>query len=90
VHKLDAGDFLLIPKKMPHAFAPPPGAGADVLILFVPAMMKRFDYFRLGERIMKGQASPEEIFTTQDRFDNHFVESPAWREARAIDPHARG
>jgi quercetin dioxygenase-like cupin family protein len=90
VHMLDIGDFLLVPKNTPHAFAPPAGAEADVLILFVPAMMKRFDYFRLGERIMKGQASPEEMLKTQDRFDNHFVDSPIWREVRAIDPQTPG
>jgi quercetin dioxygenase-like cupin family protein len=90
VHTLEKGDFLLVPQNMPHAFAPPPGLEADVLILFAPAMMKRFDYFRLGEQIVKGQASPEEIFKTQDRFDNHFVDSPVWQEARTIDPQAQG
>ncbi|WP_281177850.1 hypothetical protein [Actinospica robiniae] len=27
-------------------------------------------------------ASPQEILETQDRFDNHFLDSPQWREAR--------
>lgn len=35
------------------------------------------------DRIRKGEASPQEILNTQDRFDNHFVDSPIWRQARA-------
>ena len=81
---LDKGDFLVIPKLMPHAFAPAvAGAPADVLILFAPGMQDRFEYFRLGNRVMKGQASPQEILDTQERFDNHFVDSPVWRQARS-------
>jgi uncharacterized cupin superfamily protein len=76
---LDEGDFLLVPKRMPHAFATPDEVGADLLIVFTPAIAERFEYFRLGERILKGQASPQEIFTSQDRFDNHFLESAAWQ-----------
>jgi uncharacterized cupin superfamily protein len=76
---LDEGDFLLVPKRMPHAFATPDEVGADLLIVFTPAIAERFEYFRLGERILKGQASAQEIFTSQDRFDNHFLESAAWQ-----------
>jgi uncharacterized cupin superfamily protein len=76
---LDEGDFLLVPKRMPHAFATPDEVGADLLIVFTPAIAERFEYFRLGERILRGQASPQEIFTSQDRFDNHFLESAAWQ-----------
>jgi uncharacterized cupin superfamily protein len=82
---LDEGDFLLVPKKMTHAFATPDEVGADVLIVFTPALEERFEYFRLGERVLKGQASPEEIFSSQDRFDNHFVDSAAWRSGGERD-----
>jgi hypothetical protein len=68
---------------MPHAFGTPEGIGADVLITFAPGMRDRFDYFRLGHRVMTGQASPQEILDSQDRFDNHFLTSPIWQRARA-------
>jgi quercetin dioxygenase-like cupin family protein len=80
---LDEGDFLVVPRGVPHAFGAPRGARADVLILFAPGLKDRFEYFRLGERVTKGQASPQEILDTQERFDNHFVESRIWRDARA-------
>jgi quercetin dioxygenase-like cupin family protein len=76
---LEEGDFLLVPKRMPHAFAAPDEVGADVLIVFTPAIAERFEYFRLGERVLNGQASPQEILDSQDRFDNHFLDSAAWQ-----------
>ncbi|HEY4022367.1 MAG TPA: cupin domain-containing protein, partial [Pseudonocardiaceae bacterium] len=83
---LNGGDFLVVPKNMPHAFATPAQTSADVLIVFAPGMQDRFDYFRLTDRVLKGQASPQEILDSQDRFDNHFLDSPIWRQARADTP----
>lgn len=75
------GDFLVVPRKMPHAFAAEPGSPADVLVALTPGIA-RFDYFRLLDRVRRGEADPREILDTQQRFDNHFVDSPAWRAAR--------
>jgi quercetin dioxygenase-like cupin family protein len=75
------GDFLLVPTHMTHAWAAADDSPADVLVIFTPGL-ERFDYFRLGDRVIRGQADPAEILATQDRFDNHFVDSPVWREAR--------
>jgi mannose-6-phosphate isomerase-like protein (cupin superfamily) len=83
---LNGGDFLVVPKNMPHAFATPAQTSADVLIVFAPGMQDRFDYFRLTDRVMEGQASPQEILDSQERFDNHFLDSPIWRQARADTP----
>jgi mannose-6-phosphate isomerase-like protein (cupin superfamily) len=79
---LDQGDFLVIPRNMPHAFAAPAGVESDVLILFAPGLQDRFEYFRLVDRVQRGQASPHEILATQDRFDNHFLDRPTWRQSR--------
>ncbi|WP_371785637.1 cupin domain-containing protein [Streptosporangium subroseum] len=76
------GDFLLVPPYMAHAWGTGPETGADVLIIKAPGD-NRFEYFRLVDRIRKGEASPQEILATQDRFDNHFVDSRIWRETRA-------
>ncbi|WP_067677794.1 hypothetical protein [Nocardia miyunensis] len=59
-------------------------SSADVLVIFNPGI-ERFDYFRLGDRIRRGAADPAEILATQQRFDNHFVDSPVWRQARGVD-----
>lgn len=77
---LNAGDTFIAPPGLTHAFAPAPDSDADVLVVFTPGM-DRFDYYRLLERVSRGEASPAEIERSQQRFDNHYVESPVWREA---------
>lgn len=82
VHTLGAGDFLLVPPHLPHGFAPAPGQEAEVLVLFTPGM-QRFDYYRLLERVTKGEATVQEIHDSSEQYDNHYVDSPVWREAVA-------
>ncbi|GGU65470.1 cupin [Streptomyces albospinus] len=77
---LNAGDFLLVPPNTPHAFAAAPDHEADVLFAFTPGMA-RFDYLRLLGRVMRGEAGPQEIKDSSERFDNHYVDSPVWRDA---------
>jgi mannose-6-phosphate isomerase-like protein (cupin superfamily) len=87
-----AGDFLLVPPQMPHAFRTPADSGAD--FLFLMPGVDRFEYFRLLDRIRLGQGSPEEILAAQERFDNHFQESAVWsrflQEGVAPEPHHHG
>lgn len=78
---LTPGDLLVVPPKLPHAFGPAPGAAAEVLIVFSPGMA-RFDYYRLLDRVARGEARPQEIRASQERFDNHYVESAIWQAAR--------
>ncbi|MEU5655332.1 cupin domain-containing protein [Streptomyces sp. NPDC047737] len=75
---LREGDFLAVPAHTPHAFAAAPGSTADVLFVFDRAM-DRFAYLRLLGRVMRGEADPKEIAESAQRFDNHYVDSPAWR-----------
>ncbi|WP_330237507.1 cupin domain-containing protein [Streptomyces sp. NBC_00525] len=77
---LEAGDFLAVPPRTPHAFAAAPNGEADVLFVFTPGM-GRFDYLRLLGRVMRGEADPAEIAASAERFDNHYVDSPVWRAA---------
>ncbi|MFI9329334.1 cupin domain-containing protein [Kitasatospora sp. NPDC052868] len=80
VEILGSGDFLLVPPHTPHAFAAAPGSEADVLFVFTPGM-PRFDYLRLLGRVMRGEASPQEIKDSSEQYDNHYVDSPIWRAA---------
>ena len=87
VTTLHAGDVLVVPPLTAHAFAAAPGAGADadtdadVLFVFTPAV-PRADYYRLLDRLHRGDARPRELLDSQERFDNVYVESDAWRRAR--------
>lgn len=78
---LERGDFLVVSPRTPHAFGAAEGADADVLFVFTPGM-GRFDYYRLLDRVQRGQADPAEIRASQDLYDNHYVDSPAWQAAR--------
>ncbi|HEY7488646.1 MAG TPA: cupin domain-containing protein [Streptosporangiaceae bacterium] len=76
------GDLLAVPPNMAHAFGAAPGAPADVLIVITPGV-ERFDYFRLLARLGAGEATLDELLESQDRFDNHFLDSAEWRQARS-------
>jgi hypothetical protein len=66
----------LVPANTPHAFATPEGTGVDMLFLMSGAA--RAEYFRVVDRIRRGEVSPQEILATAELFDNHFHDSPAW------------
>ena len=75
------GDVAVVPPNMAHAFAAAPGHAAELLIVLAPGI-ERFGYFRLLERLAKGEASLDDLMASQDLYDNHFLESPAWQAAR--------
>jgi uncharacterized cupin superfamily protein len=74
---VEQGDYLLVPPFMPHAWGTLPHAGADVLIVKAPGN-NRFDYFRLGDRIRRGEAGPQQVVETQQLFDNWWVRNDLW------------
>ena len=47
-----------------------------MLFVFTPGTA-RADYYRLLDRAHRGEAEWAEIAETQERFDNHYVESAA-------------
>ena len=74
VTTLSAGDLLVVPPHTTHAFAPTTDVHADVLVLFTPGTA-RFDYYRLLDRLHRGEATVADVQHSQDRFDNHYVPS---------------
>ncbi|RDI51595.1 cupin domain-containing protein [Nocardia mexicana] len=84
VVRLDQGDFLTVPPTVPHAFAPAPASDAELLVVFTPGL-HRFDYYRLLERVYRGEATVQEIRDSSELYDNHYVDSPMWREELARD-----
>jgi mannose-6-phosphate isomerase-like protein (cupin superfamily) len=79
---LGKGDFLTVPPTVPHAFAPAPGQEAEMLVVFTPGL-RRFDYYRLLERVHRGEANIQDIRDSSEEFDNHYFDSPVWRRALA-------
>ena len=75
------GDLVVVPPRVPHAFGPATGSHAEVLIVCAPGR-ERFEYYRLLDRLHRGEATGEDVAATQDRFDNHYVDSPTWQAAR--------
>jgi len=79
-------DLVVIPPNMAHAFATKPGKSADFLIVLAPGL-ERFGYFRLVERLSRGEATLVDLMASQELYDNHFLESPVWRAARESAHH---
>ncbi|MFC6932217.1 cupin domain-containing protein [Actinomadura yumaensis] len=76
------GDLLVVPPLTAHAFGAAPGHDADLLIVITPGV-ERFDYFRLLGRLAAGEDVFAELLESQERFDNHFLDSPLWTQTRA-------
>jgi len=74
---LAKGDVLVVPPSTPHAFE---AAGdEDTEVFFVLTHAKpRFDYYRLLERVYRGETASSELAKTSDLYDNHYIESPTW------------
>ena len=77
------GDLAVVPPHLPHAFAAPHDTAADLLIVITPGV-ERFEYFRLLARLQRGEATVEDLLAVQERYDNHFLDSPEWRAAREV------
>ncbi|MCX5115701.1 cupin domain-containing protein [Micromonospora sp. NBC_00362] len=78
---LHRGDVLFVPPNTPHAFAPADGRDADFLVVITPGK-PRFDYYRLLDKVHRGEATWQDVAETQDRYDNHYVDSPLWAGRR--------
>ncbi|SDK54642.1 Cupin domain-containing protein [Glycomyces sambucus] len=78
--RLGKGDFLTVPPTVPHAFAPAPGTEAEMLVVFTPGL-HRFDYYRLLERVHRGEATVQDIRDSSQQYDNHYFASPVWTQA---------
>lgn len=80
----EAGDVIVVPPRMPHAFSTHRGSKADLLIVIAPGV-ERFEYFRQLSRIARGQEPPESLRDVQYLYDTWFLSSPEW-EAEPFNP----
>jgi quercetin dioxygenase-like cupin family protein len=79
-----AGDLVLVPPRLPHAFGATPGSTADVLVLIAPGV-ERFGYFRHLQQIALGQERADSLAPEQDRYDVHFTDNATWTTARSAE-----
>jgi quercetin dioxygenase-like cupin family protein len=79
--KAEAGDVIVVPPRLAHAFAAEQNSSADILIIIAPGV-ERFEYFRQLTRIARGEERPESLQDVQDLYDNYFLNSPEWDAAR--------
>ena len=79
IHTLTTGDLVFIDAGTAHAFAPTPGSTADMLAIYTPGQ-ERFAYYRMLQQLHLGEITLADLQATSDRFDNHYVDSPLWRE----------
>ena len=81
IHTLSSGDTVFVPPNIVHAFGAAPDSPARLFTVLAPGT-QRFEYFRLLDRIARGEADLEELIGAQERYDNYFAESPVWAARR--------
>ncbi|MBL1077255.1 cupin domain-containing protein [Nocardia sp. 2] len=81
---VSAGGSIIVPKFMPHAFGATPDSGARIMIALMPGV-ERFEYFRILDRIGRGEATLADLAAAQEEFDNHFVDAPEWWRERTAN-----
>jgi mannose-6-phosphate isomerase-like protein (cupin superfamily) len=79
--KAEQGDVIVVPPRMPHAFATRRGMSADLLVVIAPGI-ERFEYFRQLTRIARGEQPPESLRDVQEIYDTYFLSSPEWETRR--------
>jgi hypothetical protein len=77
----EAGDVLVVPPRVVHAFAAARNSSAEVLVIITPGV-ERFEYFRKITRIARGEDRPESLRDIQELYDTYFTKSPEWEAAR--------
>jgi uncharacterized cupin superfamily protein len=76
-----AGDLLVVPPDVAHAFGATGGHCADLLVMVTPGI-ERFEFFRQLQRVARGDADPAQFMADQSRYDTYPAESSAWETAR--------
>jgi quercetin dioxygenase-like cupin family protein len=80
-----AGDLVVVPPGVPHAFAAGAGSDGELLIVVTPGV-QRFDFFRRLVKVMNGDAEPASLGAEQEQYDNLAAQSAAWEQLRSPAP----
>lgn len=77
-----AGDLIIVPPGVTHAFAAAPGRDAELLVAVTPGI-ERFPLFRRFEQTGAGQV-PADVIADQSRYDTYPDFSTTWHQARTV------
>ncbi|MEV0052331.1 cupin domain-containing protein [Saccharopolyspora shandongensis] len=80
IETVGKGGFVVVPPGVPHAFAATADSAVEIFIYIAPGV-DRFDFFRLLQRITRGEEPESALEDVQDRYDVHFTTSPVWDAA---------
>ncbi len=82
VPSVTAGDIVVVPPGLPHAFGATRGRDGEVLIVITPGV-ERFEYFRHLARVAVAQEPRDSLLAVEELYDTYFVDSGAWQLARS-------
>jgi len=77
-----AGDLVLAPPTVLHAFGATPGNTASLFAVIAPGI-DRHEYFRHLARVATGKAPANDLPEVSLRYDSLLVNNPAWTRARS-------
>jgi hypothetical protein len=80
--RAEAGDVIVVPPRLQHAFSAASGRNAELLIVIAPGV-ERFEYFRKLTRIARGEEPIESLRDVQELYDTYFLNSPEWDKKRS-------
>ncbi|MDA3647137.1 cupin domain-containing protein [Saccharopolyspora indica] len=80
IETVGKGGFVVVPPGVTHAFAATGDSAAEIFIYITPGV-ERFEFFRLLQRITRGETPESALEAIQDRYDVHFTTSPVWDAA---------
>jgi mannose-6-phosphate isomerase-like protein (cupin superfamily) len=87
------GDLAVVPPGVVHAFATPPGIGAELLIATTPGI-ERFSLWRRIQRVVTGREPAGDLVADQaNAYDTYSDVRPQWDRARhptRTKQHAQG
>ena len=81
----EEGDLVVVPPDVIHAFAAAPGHDLDLLIV-LDAGRRTLRLLPSAGRLGRGEATLDELLESQERFDNHFVDSASWTAGPPLMP----
>jgi mannose-6-phosphate isomerase-like protein (cupin superfamily) len=77
-----AGDLIVIPPGVTHAFAAAPGSDAELLVAATPGI-ERFSLFRRIASVMAGREHADTV-ADQSRYDTYPDTNAIWEQTRTI------
>ncbi|HEY1652928.1 MAG TPA: cupin domain-containing protein [Acidimicrobiales bacterium] len=76
-----AGDLVVVPPGVAHAFAASPGYDAEVFLFITPGI-ERFEFFRQLVRVADGEGDRQTLLDMQADSDTYPVDNPTWRTTK--------